>query len=87
MALGRITVDDIPAMVEVGPTYEPDPSVAAVYEELYGEFVNLYKQTKEHPPAAQPALTGRGGCRQRHRGRRPVQMRSKFRASSQSVTV
>ena len=47
LALGRIAVDDIPAMVEVGRTFEPDPSAAAVYESLYGEFVNLYKQTKQ----------------------------------------
>jgi len=47
LALGRITVDEIPAMVEVGRTFEPDPAAAAVYGELYEEFVNLYKQTKD----------------------------------------
>ncbi len=47
LALGRVAVGDIPAMVEVGRTFEPDPSAAAVYESLYGEFVNLYKQTKQ----------------------------------------
>jgi xylulokinase len=47
LALGRIDVDDIPAMVEVGRTYEPQPEAAKVYGTLYGEFVNLYKQTKQ----------------------------------------
>ena len=47
LALGRIAVDDIPAMVQVRGTFEPDPAAASVYEALYGEFVNLYKQTKQ----------------------------------------
>jgi len=47
LALGRIAVDDIPAMVQVRATFEPDPAAASVYGSLYGEFVNLYKQTKQ----------------------------------------
>jgi xylulokinase len=47
LALDRIGVDDIPALVEVGRTYEPQPEAAKVYGALYGEFVNLYKQTKQ----------------------------------------
>ena len=47
LALGRISVDEIPAMVEAGPTFEPDPVAAGVYGERYREFVNLYKQTKQ----------------------------------------
>ena len=31
----------------MGPTYEPDPTVAPVYADHYREFVNLYKQTKQ----------------------------------------
>ena len=46
MALGRITVDDIPSMVAIRGTYTPDRSTTAVYDELYPEFVGLYKQTK-----------------------------------------
>jgi xylulokinase len=46
VALGRVRVEDIPAMVDVGDSVEPDPSNRAVYDELYGEFVKLYKQTK-----------------------------------------
>jgi xylulokinase len=47
LALGRIGVDEIPALVEVGRTFEPDPGAGQVYEDLYREFVNLYKQTKD----------------------------------------
>jgi xylulokinase len=47
LALGRITVDEIPALVEVGRTFDPDPAAAAVYGGIYDEFVNLYKQTKD----------------------------------------
>ena len=47
LALGRIRVEDIPAMVQVGRSFDPDPAAAKVYGELYGEFVNLYKQTKQ----------------------------------------
>ena len=46
MALGRITVEDIPSMVAIRATYTPDRSTATVYDELYREFVALYKQTK-----------------------------------------
>jgi xylulokinase len=47
LALGRVRVDEIPALVEVGPTFEPDPTASKVYAELYEEFVNFYKQTKD----------------------------------------
>ena len=46
VALGAIDVSDISTAVDVCRTYEPDPSTAAVYDELYAEFVNLYKDTK-----------------------------------------
>ncbi|HVC67676.1 MAG TPA: FGGY-family carbohydrate kinase [Acidimicrobiales bacterium] len=46
LALGRITSGDVPGMVEVRRTYEPDPAHADEYELLFGEFVTLYKQTK-----------------------------------------
>ncbi|HTU36692.1 MAG TPA: FGGY-family carbohydrate kinase [Acidimicrobiales bacterium] len=46
LALGHISLADIPAMVTIKATYEPDPSAAAVYEDLLKEFVNLYEKTK-----------------------------------------
>jgi xylulokinase len=47
LALGRVKVEDIPAMVEIRATFDPDPSLAPVYDNLYPEFVNLYKSTKQ----------------------------------------
>jgi xylulokinase len=46
VALGRVRVEQIPDMVEVRRTFTPDPSTATEYDTLFGEFVNLYKQTK-----------------------------------------
>jgi xylulokinase len=46
VALGRVTVGEIPSMVEVRRTYVPDPSTADEYQLLFDEFVTLYKQTK-----------------------------------------
>ena len=46
LALGHITVADIPGTVQVKATYEPDPAAAAVYAGLLKEFVNLYDKTK-----------------------------------------
>jgi xylulokinase len=46
LALGHITVADIPGTVQVKATYEPDLAANSVYTELLKEFVNLYKKTK-----------------------------------------
>ncbi len=46
VALGHMSLDDIPGTVAVRATYEPDPSATAVYEERVKEFVNLYEKTK-----------------------------------------
>jgi xylulokinase len=46
LALGRLTVADIPGTVTIKATYEPDPAVAALYAGLLKEFVNLYEKTK-----------------------------------------
>jgi xylulokinase len=46
VALGRVSVTDIPAMVTVKATYRPNPATSQVYELMSAEFVNLYKQTK-----------------------------------------
>ncbi len=46
VALGEITVDQIPAMVDIRRTCTPDRSTAPEYEILFHEFVALYKQTK-----------------------------------------
>jgi xylulokinase len=46
LALGRITVEEIPAMVEIRKTFTPEGSNSAEYGFLFEEFVTLYKQTK-----------------------------------------
>ncbi len=46
VALGHMSLDDIPGTVAVKAIYEPDPSATAVYEERLKEFVHLYEKTK-----------------------------------------
>ena len=46
VALGHMSLDDIPGTVAVKAIYEPDAAATAVYEERLKEFVNLYEKTK-----------------------------------------
>jgi xylulokinase len=46
VALGHLTIADIPGTVTVKATYEPDPVTGEVYAALLKEFVNLYEKTK-----------------------------------------
>ena len=46
LALGHLTVADIPGTVTVKATYRPDPAAGEVYAGLLKEFVNLYEKTK-----------------------------------------
>jgi xylulokinase len=46
VALGRVTVAQVPGMVEVRRTCTPEPANAGEYDTLFHEFVTLYKQTK-----------------------------------------
>jgi hypothetical protein len=46
LALGHARLSDLPAMVRIKATYEPNPDSAKLYTELVSEFVNLYKETK-----------------------------------------
>jgi len=46
LALGYLTMEDIPGTVTVKATYEPDPAAGEVYASLLKEFVNLYEKTK-----------------------------------------
>jgi xylulokinase len=46
LALGRLKVDEIPSLVTIAQTFEPDPRNRALYDELFREFVNLYKANK-----------------------------------------
>ncbi len=46
VALGHLKVEEIPSLVGVAHTYEPDPKNRELYDELFREFVNLYKCNK-----------------------------------------
>ncbi len=46
LALGQTTIDDVARSVEIVETFQPDPSTRRAYDELYGEFRALHKQTK-----------------------------------------
>jgi xylulokinase len=44
LSLGKLTLDDVPASVNVSDTYEPDSAARAVYEPMHAEFKRLYGQ-------------------------------------------
>ncbi|HZU79896.1 MAG TPA: FGGY-family carbohydrate kinase [Acidimicrobiales bacterium] len=46
IALGALDPAEIPALVDVRASFEPDPAMATLYDERFHEFVALYKQTK-----------------------------------------
>ena len=47
VALGYLNVDDIPERVKIAKTYTPNPQNRAIYDELFAEFVDLYKREKK----------------------------------------
>lgn len=42
ISLGKLSLDEVPALVKVDRPFEPDPSARAVYEPMYREFKHLY---------------------------------------------
>ena len=46
VALGYMTFDDIPNHIRISHTYEPDQANRNIYDELFREFLNIYKQNK-----------------------------------------
>jgi xylulokinase len=46
LALGDLTVDGISGAVDIVGTYRPNAVPQPVYDSMYAEFVELYKQTK-----------------------------------------
>ena len=57
VALGRITVGRVPAMVEVSRTYTPDRSTTAEYELLFERVRHALQADQGHLQAAEPVLT------------------------------
>jgi xylulokinase len=46
LALGQMQVGDIPDWVQIEGTYQPSPENRAVYDDLFGEYLQLYKSLK-----------------------------------------
>lgn len=45
-ALGYLSFDDVPELVRPRRVYEPDPANRGIYDELFREFVNIYRNNK-----------------------------------------
>ena len=43
VSLGYMKFGDIPEHIQIENTYTPNPDNRKIYDELYGEFQNLYK--------------------------------------------
>ena len=46
VALGHLRFEDIPDLIEVAGIFEPNPDNRAIYDELYREYLNIYKKNK-----------------------------------------
>jgi xylulokinase len=46
VGLGYTRFDDVPQYVQFQNEYQPNPNHRALYDKLFAEFVNLYKQNK-----------------------------------------
>jgi sugar (pentulose or hexulose) kinase len=46
LALGHVTLAEVPKTVAIKATYTPDPAATATYAPLLKEFVALYDKTK-----------------------------------------
>ena len=47
LALGKITIEDIPEHIQVKAEYKPNTETLKVYREIFDEFQNLYKTHKK----------------------------------------
>ena len=45
--LGRLSFDDIPDRTGFAATYQPNPDNRAIYDEMFGEFLSIYKNNKQ----------------------------------------
>lgn len=46
VGMGHISFDQVPGLVEYEKTFEPDPRNRAIYDELFREFLTIYKKNK-----------------------------------------
>jgi xylulokinase len=47
VALGELNFDQIPDRVRVAASYQPDPVPKELYDELFREFVGLYRRNRK----------------------------------------
>jgi xylulokinase len=47
MAMGYLTPDDIPECIQVAKIFSPNPDNRRIYDELFKEFLNIYKKNQE----------------------------------------
>jgi xylulokinase len=47
VAMGYLTFNDIPELVTIAHTYEPDPKNRKIYDALFREFVNIYRNNRK----------------------------------------
>jgi len=47
VALGGLTFEEVAATVEIEQEFHPNPQHRAIYDELFGEFLNIYKQNRK----------------------------------------
>ena len=59
VALGHLTFGDIPSRVRIQKTFEPNPDHRRIYDELFREFVNIYKRNREIYRRLNGAVQGR----------------------------
>ena len=46
VALGHLTFDEISGLTQIENTYTPNPENRKIYDELFKEFLNIYKRNK-----------------------------------------
>jgi xylulokinase len=47
VALGELTFDQVPDLVRVAMSYEPDPAQKGLYSKLFREFVGFYRRNRK----------------------------------------
>ncbi len=46
-ALGKLKFEDVPGLVPIAKTWTPDPKNRQIYDELFTEFLNVYRSTSK----------------------------------------
>ena len=47
VALGELTFEQVPDRVRVARSYKPDPAAKEIYDNLFREFVGLYRRNRK----------------------------------------